>query len=159
MGPFRSASEALAAGTPDLGGIQRASQRGSRQHEAYMAAIQARQQQAMSPVGGGGDLGPAPAGGDLQGYARQRLAQMGLQDPGEFDALYRLWQKESGWNPNAVNRSSGAWGIAQTLPSAHPNVRRNNDGRAQIDWGLNYILGRYGRPSQAWAHSQRKNWY
>ena len=156
MGTFRSAQEAMLAGTPDLGGIRRAQDSGSRQHDLFLAALQNRQRQA-SPAPSA--MPPVGAGGDLQGYARQQLARYGFDDPREWDALYRLWQKESGWNPNAVNRSSGAWGIAQTLPSAHPNVRRNSDGRAQIDWGLNYILGRYGRPSQAWAHSQRKNWY
>jgi hypothetical protein len=34
-----------------------------------------------------------------------------------------------------------------------------NDPGKQIDWGLNYIAGRYKRPSAAWAHSQKKNWY
>ena len=146
----------MAAGTPDLGGIQRASQRGTQQHEAYLSALRARQGGGGFRAAGGA---PVPAGGDFREYARQRLAQMGMNDPREFDALNRLWQKESGWNPNAVNKSSGAWGIAQILPSAHPDVRRNNDGRAQIDWGLNYILKRYGSPAAAWAHSQRTNWY
>lgn len=99
------------------------------------------------------------AGGSPQDYARQRLSELGFNDPREWDSLFRLWQKESGWNPNAVNKSSGAFGIAQILPSAHPTAKRNMSAQEQIEWGLNYIKNRYGSPSQAWAHSQRKNWY
>ena len=102
--------------------------------------------------------GGAPSG-DLQGYARQRLSQLGFNDPREWQALQQLWQKESGWNPNAVNKSSGAFGIAQILPSAHPTANRNMSAQEQIEWGLNYIKNRYGAPSAAWAHSQRTNWY
>lgn len=156
MAVFRSAQEAVDAGRGDTGGIQRASQRGSQQHDAFMNALRARQQQAVSSVGPGG---AAPVNGDLQGYAQQRLAQLGFSDPREWDALYRLWQKESGWNPNAVNKSSGAFGIAQILPSAHPTANRNMSAQEQIEWGLNYIRNRYGSPSKAWAHSQRTNWY
>lgn len=156
---FRTAQEALDAGTPDLGGFQRERDRGSRRHDAYLSALQA--QQARLQPAAQQSAGPsAPmAGNDFQGYARQKLAQLGMNDPREWESLYRLWQKESGWNPNAVNKSSGAFGIAQILPSAHPTARRNMSAQEQIDWGLNYIRNRYGSPSQAWAHSQRTNWY
>lgn len=108
----------------------------------------------------GGTGGGAPqAGGSLQQYAQQRMAQLGMTGAGDWQALYNLWQKESGWNPAAVNRSSGAFGIAQILPSAHPDVPRNLTGQQQIDWGLNYIRQRYGSPSAAWAHSQQTDWY
>ena len=29
----------------------------------------------------------------------------------------------------------------------------------QINWGLGYIANRYGNPSKAWKHSQKKGWY
>lgn len=154
--PIRTAAEALAAGTPDTQDIQRIRDRGSRAHESYLAALEKRQamrpsSQTTTAEGGGG--------GSLQEYARSRLAQLGFNDPGEFQALQQLWQKESGWNPNAVNRSSGAFGIAQILPSAHPTANRNMSAQEQIEWGLNYIKNRYGSPSKAWQHSQKTNWY
>jgi hypothetical protein len=76
--------------------------------------------------------------------------------------LGRLWQKESGWNSRAHNSSSGAHGIPQALPgskmaSAGPNWQTN--ARTQIAWGLDYIAGRYGNPSNAWAHSMSRGWY
>ena len=119
---------------------------------ARRGAIQRR---AGMPTGGS----PAQAVGSLQQYAQQRLAALGMGGGDNWQALYNLWQKESGWNPNAVNKGSGAFGIAQILPSAHPDVPRNLTGQQQIDWGLNYIRGRYGTPSSAWAHSQKTDWY
>lgn len=91
-----------------------------------------------------------------QVYAAGQLARYGWgQD--QFPPLVKLWNQESGWNPNAVNTSSGAYGIPQALGHGHPyNL---GDYKAQIDWGLNYIQGRYGSPSAAWAHEQRYNWY
>lgn len=80
----------------------------------------------------------------------------------EWRCLDSLWTRESGWNHRARNPSSGAAGIPQVLPSAHPGVvdaafMRNP--AAQIAWGLRYIRGRYGSPCQAWAHSQSTGWY
>lgn len=159
MGTFRTAQEAMLAGTPDLSGLRRAQESGSRQHEAFLSALRAQQErsaaQQVASVSSGGPM----AGNDYQGYARNQLSRLGFNDPREWDALYRLWQKESNWNPAAVNKSSGAFGIAQILPSAHPTANRNMSAQEQIDWGLNYIRQRYGSPSAAWAHSQRKNWY
>jgi len=80
----------------------------------------------------------------------------------QWQALYQLWQKESGWNPNAVNPSSGAYGIPQALPGGKMRSVgsdwRNNP-RTQIAWGMNYIAKRYGSPLKAWQHSQANNWY
>lgn len=76
--------------------------------------------------------------------------------------LGRLWQKESGWNHRAHNRSSGAHGIPQALPgskmASHGSDWATNP-RTQIAWGLDYIAKRYGNPSSAWAHSVRTGWY
>jgi len=92
--------------------------------------------------------------GASQQYARQQLAARGFGD-NDFQALVNLWNKESGWNPTARNKGSGAYGIAQMMPM-HGRVE---GAQGQIDWGINYILRRYGSPSAAWAHSQRTNWY
>lgn len=75
----------------------------------------------------------------------------------QMGPLIRLWNQESGWNPYAVNASSGAYGIPQALGHGHPyNL---GDWQAQIRWGLAYIFDRYGSPANAWAHEQRFNWY
>ena len=80
----------------------------------------------------------------------------------DFECLVRLWNRESGWNPNAYNASSGAFGIPQALPgskmaSAGSDYQTNY--QTQINWGLGYISSRYGNPQNAWNHSQASGWY
>jgi hypothetical protein len=70
--------------------------------------------------------------------------------------------KESGWNHTAMNPSSGAYGIPQSLPGtkmATAGADWQTNPATQISWGLGYISGRYGSPCNAWAHSQAVNWY
>lgn len=73
-----------------------------------------------------------------------------------FEALNKLWTRESGWNADAVNPTSGAAGIAQSL--GHGPVPLG-DAYAQILWGLSYIAQRYGNPINAWAHEVSSGWY
>lgn len=80
----------------------------------------------------------------------------------QWDALDKLWAKESSWNNKAVNSSSGATGIPQALPASKmPKAAQapTYDPAAQIQWGLSYIKGRYGNPVNAWAHEQSAGWY
>ena len=98
---------------------------------------------------------------ELQQYAHDLVIQYGWSEY-DYQCLINLWNRESGWNPNAVNKRSGACGIPQSLPcskmSSFGSDYRTN-GRTQIRWGLNYIKNRYGSPSEAWNHSQRTGWY
>lgn len=109
----------------------------------------------MAPAVGRPDPGTAKA------YALDQVVARGW-DQSEYSCLVALWQKESGWNHFALNRSSGAYGIPQSLPaekmaSAGDDWATNPE--TQIRWGLGYIEGRYGHPCAAWAHSQQRNWY
>lgn len=89
-------------------------------------------------------------------YALSKFPVFGWQ-PNQLPPLISLWNQESGWNPNAVNPTSGAYGIPQALGKGHPyNL---GDWATQIDWGLGYIAGRYGSPAGAWAHEVANNWY
>lgn len=73
-----------------------------------------------------------------------------------WPALLALWNRESNWNPNAKNRSSGACGIPQALPcSKIPDMST----QGQIEWGLQYIESRYGNPSNAWRFWLSHGWY
>ena len=84
-----------------------------------------------------------------------------LGGSGQFSCLENLWGKESGWNPNAQNPGSTAYGIPQFLDStwASTGIAKTSDGYRQIDAGLIYIDKRYGSPCGAWAHSQSTGWY
>lgn len=86
----------------------------------------------------------------------QRMAAAKGWTGNEWLALYRLWENESSWNPNAKN-SSGAYGIPEASGHGHPyNL---GDPSAQVAWGLNYIAGRYKDPIGAWDHELKVGWY
>lgn len=95
---------------------------------------------------------------DLGGGPRQLGHDMAVLTFGESEwkPLDKLWTKESGWNPNAHNRWSGACGIPQALPCSKIT---DISIQGQVSWGLGYIQRRYGTPSNAWAHSQTYGWY
>jgi len=80
----------------------------------------------------------------------------------EFNCLNALWQRESGWNPNAANPSSGAYGIPQALPGskmASAGADWQTNAATQIRWGLGYIHSTYGSPCRAWGHESSYGWY
>lgn len=98
---------------------------------------------------------------EAQAYARERCAAYGWSES-DYYCLVALWNKESHWNMYAQNRNSGAYGIPQALPgskmaSAGSDYLTNY--QTQVNWGLNYIKGRYGNPTVALNHSQRTGWY
>lgn len=72
----------------------------------------------------------------------------------EWAALYTLWDRESHWNPDALNPYTGACEIPQFVPC------RDWDDTAQaLKDGIAYIKARYGSPSAALAHSDDYGWY
>ncbi|MCR2810890.1 MULTISPECIES: phospholipase [unclassified Microbacterium] len=80
----------------------------------------------------------------------------------QFSCLVSLWDKESGWNYQAYNDSSGATGIPQSLPGskmASAGSDWQTNAVTQIAWGLGYIDAVYGSPCSAWGHSQSTDWY
>jgi hypothetical protein len=80
----------------------------------------------------------------------------------QMPCLDKLFTKESGWNPKARNKSSGAFGIPQALPGnkmATEGADWETNPVTQIKWGLTYIKNRYKTPCAAWAHSQAFNSY
>lgn len=115
--------------------------------------------------GTGGSLnadGKTPEG--AKKIARALLPRYGWSVT-EFQYLEKLWMRESSWNYQAANPSSSARGIPQALVDLHfknnPTGKEKylNDPRTQIDWGLNYIKGRYKNPKEAWDHSELFGWY
>lgn len=103
----------------------------------------------------------APDPGSAQAIAAQMVADRGWPST-EYDCLYSLWARESGWRYNAYNASSGAYGIPQSLPGskmASAGADWETNPATQIIWGLGYITGRYETPCGAWAHSESSGWY
>ena len=66
--------------------------------------------------------------------------------------------QESGWNPNAINKSSGACGLAQALPCS--KVPGNPyDPIDSLNWMNGYVTGRYGGWDGAVQFKQANGWY
>ena len=99
---------------------------------------------------------------DYKAYAYNLVLNKYLWSESDYQALVNLWERESNWNANAHNKSSGAHGIPQSLPASKMSSEGSDyytNGYTQIRWGLKYIKERYGSPSKAWKHFQNKNWY
>ncbi len=148
----RIAEEARAAEAARVAEFNRAAE--------YARAVEAARKApapAPAPRSSAGSAAPAAASGSFQSYALQKLGG----DSNQFSCLEKLWGKESGWNPNAQNPSSTAYGIPQFLDStwAGTGIAKTSDGYRQIDAGLIYIQKRFGSPCGAWSHSQSKGWY
>ncbi|MCU1404405.1 MAG: hypothetical protein JWQ43_708 [Glaciihabitans sp.] len=110
---------------------------------------------AAAPAAGNPDPGSAKA------TAQAMVAARGW-DTSQYNCLVSLWNKESGWNMYAQNKSSGAYGIPQSLPGskmASAGADWATNAATQISWGLGYISGRYQTPCGAWTHSQAIGWY
>ncbi|PLS80983.1 G5 domain-containing protein [Candidatus Saccharibacteria bacterium] len=92
---------------------------------------------------------------------KQLMMQAGFGED-QWGCLESLWNKESGWNEYAGNKSSGAYGIPQALPGskmASVGADWQTNPATQIQWGLGYIKGRYGSPCGAWNAFLSKGWY
>ncbi|GGX68700.1 aggregation-promoting factor C-terminal-like domain-containing protein [Streptomyces anandii] len=92
----------------------------------------------------------------VQAIARQ------IVPSGQFQCFSNIVNHESTWNYQAVNPSSGAYGLVQALPagkmaSAGADWRTNP--ATQIKWGLNYMNQRYGSPCDAWSYWQANGNY
>lgn len=141
----------------------RAQQAAARRAAEQAAARRAQARQASSGSSGGSGThsygGGSPS--TARAYARSRLSAYGWSSS-QYGCLLNLWNQESDWDTYAVNPSSHAYGIPQSLPaskmaSAGADWRTNY--RTQVDWGLGYIRASYGTPCGAWSHEVSHNWY
>lgn len=123
-----------------------------REREAEAAkqqAVVASVQEAPKPIQA------APAQVKSTGSCADWLAQAGIADIASAETLIR---RESGCNPNAVNPSSGACGVAQELPCGKSGCGLGN-GACQVAWMHQYVQGRYGTWANALGHSYSVGWY
>jgi len=66
--------------------------------------------------------------------------------------------KESGWNPNSVNKTSGACGLAQALPCSKVPGDPFNPVDS-LNWMNSYVNGRYGGWQGAYNFWNSRHWY
>lgn len=113
---------------------------------------------------------PEPAAASAQSQAPAALPRYtGGGSPAEWMAAAGIaesdWayvdfiaQRESGWNPNATNPSSGACGLIQALPCS----KVPGSGYNPVDnltWANGYAVNRYGSWAGAYAFWTANHWW
>jgi uncharacterized protein YabE (DUF348 family) len=112
-------------------------------------------QPAVNQVEAVGTKSNAPAY-NANGSHEEWMRAAGIA-PENFAYAEFLVARESGWNPNAVNRSSGACGLPQALPCSKLGPNWNNPVVA-LSW-MNGYVGRYGGWAGAYEFWQSHHWY
>lgn len=99
--------------------------------------------------------------GEIQSYAHSLVLSYGWSEE-DYQALVLLVNRESSWNPYAINKKSGACGLFQAYPCSkmakYGSDYRTNY-KVQVAWGMDYIKNRYGTPQKAWNFWQSHHWY
>lgn len=78
--------------------------------------------------------------------------------PSDYAAVNYIVMNESGWNPSAVNRSSGACGLGQQLPCGKW-AGAWNDPIAALVAMRGYAIARYGSWWGAYRFWQNNHWW
>lgn len=92
----------------------------------------------------------------------QRLARAyGWGSGSQWEAFNSIVMAESGWNNQAQNPTSTAYGIGQFLDTTWSTVgiSKTSDPTTQINGMLRYIKERYGSPEAAWSFHLANGWY
>lgn len=102
--------------------------------------------------GGGGPVLYSGGGAPSEWMSAAGISEA---DMGYVDYIVK---RESGWNPNATNRSSGACGLVQALPCS--KVPGNGyDPVDNLRWATGYATGRYGSWAEAYAFWTSNHWW
>jgi hypothetical protein len=157
-----AAAAAAQAAAEQAAAEQAAAEKAAAQQAAEAVAAQ-EAQAAPAPTAAAESRPSAPSNpSGAQAIARDMMASQYGWGGDQFGCLVSLWNKESGWNANAYNASSGATGIPQALPGSKMASAGSDwatNPATQIAWGLGYISGSYGTPCAAWAKSESVGWY
>ena len=94
---------------------------------------------------------------EIMDYAKQEVIKKWGEK--EWMPFYNIVLHESNWNPNDVNKSSGACGLFQMHPCNKTSANYKISYEAQIETGINYIATRYKTPTKAWEFWLQHYWY
>ena len=100
---------------------------------------------------------PAPLQYTGGGSPAEWMAAAGIPES-DWGYVDYIASRESGWNPNATNSSSGACGLIQ----AYPCSKVPGSGYNPVDnltWANGYAVGRYGSWAQAYAFWTSNHWW
>lgn len=107
-------------------------------------------------------LGYEPGTTDPRDIARQILKNKFGYGDADFRCFDDIIIRESNWDIDATNPSSGAYGIPQALPGskmASVGSDWRTDPATQITWAIGYMNDRYGSPCSAWSFKSSHGWY
>lgn len=125
--------------------------------KARVAQIQAAQAQSAPKVVNNTAPAQTASVAAVSGSKYDWLSQAGVPQSDWQYADYII-SKESGWNPNAVNKSSGACSLAQSLPCSKIGPDWRNPVTA-IKWQYGYVKARYGGYAGAYQFWLVNKWY
>ena len=112
-----------------------------------------------APVGGA-SASSAPAF-NPSGLKADWMRAAGISDS-DFGYVDYIISHESGWDYHAVNRSSGAYGLPQSLPAgklASAGADWRDNPVTQLRWAHNYAVGRYGSWGGAYRFWVTNHWW
>ncbi len=95
---------------------------------------------------------------NVSARAKELMTSAGISE-GDWKYADYIITKESGWNYSAVNRSSGAYGLCQTMLSVHPvpsDFKTNPV--TQLRWCSNYA-NKYGGWKGSYDRWMAKHWW
>ena len=98
---------------------------------------------------------------EIQHYIRQKIYEYGWTE-NDYYAIVQIVNRESSFNPYAVNKKSGSCGLFQAYPCSKmakygKDYRTNY--KTQMKFGFEYIKARYQTPTKAWNFWQSHHWY
>lgn len=106
-------------------------------------------------TGSGSDEIPRYTGG---GSPAEWMAAAGIPES-DWGYVDYVVSRESGWNPNATNSSSGACGLVQALPCSKVPGGNGYDPVANLIWANGYATGRYGSWAGAYNFWVSNHWW
>ena len=109
---------------------------------------------APAAASGSGEI-PRYTGG---GSPAEWMAAAGIAES-DWGYVDYVVSRESGWNPNATNSSSGACGLVQALPCSKVPGGNGYDPVANLIWANGYATGRYGSWAGAYDFWINNHWW
>ena len=106
--------------------------------------------------------GYLPGVTDPREMARQILKNKYELGEDHYTCFNNIIMRESKWDIDATNPSSGAYGIPQALPGskmATVGADWRTNPATQITWAIEYMKKRYGSPCSAWSFKRSNGWY
>lgn len=132
--------------------------------DAAAAAAQAQRSTSRSATAGGSPSSPSRSSSPSAapsytggGSKNDWLAASGIPES-DWGYVDYIVSHESGWNPNAVNASSGAGGLVQALPCSKV-AGGCFDPVANLKWADSYAKGRYGSWAGAYQFWSSNHWW